>query len=100
MAAEGSLRQSYKARHTQAGLTGTSPGLPMGTPNVLGAPDLPGRALDATHTPHTLSPNLSAERIGIQSPRVGEDPPCGLLTAGSILRRLDWWLPLGVSSGW
>ena len=72
----------------------------MGPPNVLGAPDLPVYALDAAHTTHTLSPNLSAERIGVQPPRVGEDPPCGFLTASSILSRLDRWLPLGVSDGW
>ena len=99
-AAHSRLRLSYKARHTQAGSTGASPGLSLGAPNVLGAPDLLVRALDAAHTAHTLSPNLSAERIGVHPPRVGHDPPCGFLTARSILRRLDWWLPLGVSSGW
>ena len=82
------------------GSMGTSPALSMSTPNVLGAPDLPVRALDAARTAHTLSPNLSAECVGVQSPRVGHDPPCGFLTAGSILSRLDRRLPLGVSRGW
>src|SRR5215207_7635828 len=82
------------------GSTGTSPALSMSTPNVLGAPDLPVRALEAARTAHTLSPNLSAERVGVQPSRVGHDPPCGFLTAGSILSRLDRQLPLGVSRGW
>src|SRR3954447_5679937 len=82
------------------GSTGRSPALSMDTPHVLGAPDVPIRTFGAARTAHTPGPNLSAERIGVQPPQVGEDPPCGFLTASSILSRLDRWLPLGVSEGW
>jgi hypothetical protein len=88
------------AKRTQAGSTGASSSLLMDTPNVLGTPDLPVRTFGAAHTAHALSPNLSAERIGVQPSRVGHDPPCGFLTAGSILSRLDRRLPLCVSDAW
>ena len=88
------------AKRTQAESTGASSSLPMDTPNLLGVPDLPVRTFGPAHTAHALSPNLSAERIGVQPPRVGHDPPCGFLTAGGILSRLDRRLPLCVSDAW
>ena len=65
----------------------------MSTPPVADASDVPVPTLCAAHT---LRPNLSAEHIGVEPPRIGEDPSLGHLTAGRILRRLDRRLPLRV----
>lgn len=69
----------------------------MSTPPVAHTPDVPVPTLCAAHT---LDPNLSTKHIRVEPPGIGEDPPLGHLTAGSILRRLDRWLPLRVSDGW
>src|SRR3954463_14590131 len=50
--------------------TSHAPRMSMDTPHVLGAPDVPIRTFGAARTAHTPGPNLSAERIGVQPPRV------------------------------
>src|SRR5918911_4665622 len=87
----------------------------MDTPHALGTPmntsHVSSLSMDTSHmsdtavrtanAAHALEPNLSADRIERQSRRVRgrEDPVCGLLAAGRILRRLDRRLALRVSDG-